>query len=149
MFDSLQPHGLSYTRLPCLGRLHCLPEFAQIHVHWVDDAIYILYAVGPTPCPRSCGCAGAGGPRGSIPRWRSGRAVVRRYPSSKVRSNGCALLEQPWRDTFHAKMGSLKDRNGMDVTEAEDIKKRWQEYTEELYKEDLTTQMITMVWSLT
>ena len=44
------------------------------------------------------------------------------------------------RDTkriFHAKMGSIKDRNGMDLTEAEDIKKRWQEYTEELYKIDL------------
>ena len=43
------------------------------------------------------------------------------------------------RDTkgiFHAKMGSIKDRNGMDLTEAEDIKKRWQEYTEELYKKD-------------
>ena len=39
--------------------------------------------------------------------------------------------------TFHAKMGIIKDRNGMDLTEAEDIKKRWQEYTEELYKEDL------------
>ena len=39
--------------------------------------------------------------------------------------------------TFHAKMGSIKDRNGLDVTEAEDIKKRWQEYTEELYKKDL------------
>ena len=38
---------------------------------------------------------------------------------------------------FHAKMGSKKDRNDMDVTEAQDIKKRWQEYTEELYKEDL------------
>ena len=37
---------------------------------------------------------------------------------------------------FHAKMGSIKDRNGMEVTEAEDIKKRWQEYTEELYKEE-------------
>ena len=36
--------------------------------------------------------------------------------------------------TFHAKMGSIKDRNGMDLTEAEDIKKRWQEYTEKLYK---------------
>ena len=36
--------------------------------------------------------------------------------------------------TFHAKIGSVKDRNGMDLTEAEDIKKRWQEYTEELYK---------------
>ena len=39
--------------------------------------------------------------------------------------------------TFHAKMGSVKDRDGMDLTEAEDIKKRWQEYTEELYKKDL------------
>ena len=39
--------------------------------------------------------------------------------------------------TSHAKMGSKKDRNGMDLTEAEDIKKRWQEYTEELYKKDL------------
>ena len=39
--------------------------------------------------------------------------------------------------TFHAKMGSVKDRNGMDLTEAEDIEKRWQEYTEELYKKDL------------
>ena len=39
--------------------------------------------------------------------------------------------------TFHAKMGTIKDRNGMDLIEAEDIKKRWQEYTEELYKKDL------------
>ena len=38
--------------------------------------------------------------------------------------------------TFHAKMGSIEDRNGMHLTEAEDIKKRWQEYTEELYKKD-------------
>ena len=57
--------------------------------------------------------------------------------------------------TFHAKMGTIKDRNGMDLTEAEDIKKRWQEYTEELYKKYLykknytkkifMTQIITMV----
>ena len=46
---------------------------------------------------------------------------------------------------FHAKMGSIKDRNCMDLTEAEDIKKRWQEYTEELYKKDLLTQITTMV----
>ena len=42
--------------------------------------------------------------------------------------------------TFHAKMGTLKDRNGMDLTEAEDIKKRWQEYTEVLYKKELHDQ---------
>ena len=41
------------------------------------------------------------------------------------------------KETFHVKMGTIKDRNGMDLTEAEDIKKRWQEYTEELYKKDL------------
>ena len=56
------------------------------------------------------------------------------------------------RDTkgpFHAKMGSIKDRNGMDLSEAEDIKKRWQEYTEECTKKIFMTQIITMVRSLT
>ena len=43
---------------------------------------------------------------------------------------------------FHAKMGSIKDRNGMDLTEAEDIKKSWQQYTEELYKKDVHDQDI-------
>ena len=47
--------------------------------------------------------------------------------------------------TFHAKMGSIKDRNGMDLTEAEDIKKRLQVYTEELYKKIFMTKIITMV----
>ena len=42
-------------------------------------------------------------------------------------------------------MGTIKDRNGMDLTESEDIKKRWQEYTEELYKKIFTSQIITMV----
>ena len=46
---------------------------------------------------------------------------------------------------FHAKMGSIKDRNGMDLTEAEDIKKRWQEYTEVCTKKIFTTQIITMM----
>ena len=49
------------------------------------------------------------------------------------------------RGIFHAKMGTIKDRNSMGLTEAEDIKKRWQEYTEELYKKDLHTQITTMV----
>ena len=47
--------------------------------------------------------------------------------------------------TLHGKMGSIKDRNGMDLTEAENIKKRWQEYTEELYKKMFMTQIIMMV----
>ena len=46
-------------------------------------------------------------------------------------------------------MGTIKDRNGMDLREEEDVKKRWQEYTEELYKKLLTAQMTIMVWSLT
>ena len=46
-------------------------------------------------------------------------------------------------------MGSIKDRNGMDLIEAEDIKKRWQEYTEELYKKIFITQIIMMMWLLT
>ena len=47
--------------------------------------------------------------------------------------------------TFHVKMGSIKDRNGMDLTETEGIQKRWQEYTEELYKKIFMTQMTMML----
>ena len=47
--------------------------------------------------------------------------------------------------TFHAKMGSIKDRNDLDLTQAEDIEKRWQEYTEELYKNIFMTQIIMIV----
>ena len=50
--------------------------------------------------------------------------------------------------TFHAKMGKLKDKNGMDLTEAEDIKKRWQEY-QNYTKKIFITQITMMVWSLT
>ena len=51
--------------------------------------------------------------------------------------------------TIHAKMNSIKDRNGLDLTEAEDIKKRWQEYTEELYKKFLMIQTTMITRSLT
>ena len=56
------------------------------------------------------------------------------------------------RDTkgiFHAKMGTINDKNGKDPTEAEELKKRWQEYTEELYKKVLNDQITKMVQSLT
>ena len=53
------------------------------------------------------------------------------------KTRGLSKKLRDTKGTFHAKMGSIKDRNGMDLTEAEDIKKRWQEYTEELYKKDL------------
>ena len=52
---------------------------------------------------------------------------------------------QATKGIFHAKMGSIKDRNAMDLTEAEDIKKRWQGYTEELYRQIFMTQTIMMV----
>ena len=51
--------------------------------------------------------------------------------------------------TFHARMGPIKDRNSKDVTEAKEIKKRWQEYTEELYQKGVKTWITMMVWSLT
>ena len=65
----------------------------------------------------------------------------------EIKENNRDLLKKirDTRGTVHAKMGSIKDRNGMDLTEAEDIKKRWQECTEELYKKIFTTQIITMV----
>ena len=61
------------------------------------------------------------------------------------KTRDCFKKIRDTKGTFHAKMGSTKDRNGMDLTEAEDIKKRWQEYTEELYKKELHDQVITMV----
>ena len=63
------------------------------------------------------------------------KEIEEKYRMGKTRD-----LFKKMRDTkgtFHAKMGSIKDRNGRDLTEAEDIKKRWQEYTKELYKKDL------------
>ena len=54
------------------------------------------------------------------------------------------LFKKISKGTFHAKLGTIKDRNGMGLREAEDIKKKWQEYTE-LYKTDLHDQIITMV----
>ena len=62
------------------------------------------------------------------------------------------LLKKKIKDTkrtFHAKMFTIKDRKGTDLMEAEDIKKRWQKYTEELYKKIFMTQITMMVWSLT
>ena len=50
--------------------------------------------------------------------------------------------------TFHAKMGTIKDSNSMNLAETEEMKKRWQEYTEVLYKKILMTQIIMMVWSV-
>ena len=78
----------------------------------------------------------------------------------KVFSNQCKEIEKKNRmgktrdlfkkirdtkGTFHAKMGSIKERNGLGLTEAEDIKKRWQEYTEELYKKIFMSQIIMMM----
>ena len=56
------------------------------------------------------------------------------------KTRDCFKKIRDTKGTFHAKMGLIKDRNGLDLTEAEDIKKRWKEYTEELYKKDLHDQ---------
>ena len=53
------------------------------------------------------------------------------------------------KETFHAKMGMIKDRNGKDIEEAKQINKRWQEYTEELYIKGINDQETTLVWSFT
>ena len=73
------------------------PCFPLKVVKYTDFQKFILFKVvrGATPHPRSGGCTGTGGPRGATLRSRSGGVAVRRYPSSKVRSSGCALLEQP------------------------------------------------------
>ena len=81
--------------------------------------------------------------------WEQNKSIIARRDKKAFLSDQCKEIEEnnsmgktrdlckKIRDTmglFHAKMGSIKDRNGMDLTEVEDIKKRWQEYTEELYK---------------
>jgi len=84
------PHprsGAEARRTPCLrgGDQEELPHIRG-QGRWLG---------GATPHPKSGGYTGTGGPRGATPRSRSGGAAVRRYPSSKVRRSGCALLEQP------------------------------------------------------
>ena len=86
--------------------------------------------------------------------------IVRRYKKAFL-SDQCKEIEgnnrmgktrdlfkkiRDTKGTFHAKMGSIKDRNGMALTETEDIKKKWQEYTEELYKKIFMTQTPWKVW---
>ena len=71
--------------------------------------------------------------------WRNTESNQCKETEEKNRMGNTRDLFKKIRDTmgtFHAKIGSIKNRNGMDLTEAEDIKKRWQEYTEELYKKD-------------
>ena len=67
-----------------------------------------------------------------------GRTRLKQLSSSSSRDLFKKIRDT--KGTFHTKMGSIKDRNGLDLTEAEDIKKRWQKYTEELYKKDLHNQ---------
>ena len=88
--------------------------FSLIAFNSISVTIYCWYARRDTPCPRpgrrpggatprprGGGCVNPVGPRGVISCWRSGGAAGRRYPSSKVKSSSCALMEQLWRDTPH------------------------------------------------
>ena len=82
---------------------------------------------------------------------REKKAFLRDHCKEKEENNKIGKtrnLFKKIRDTkgiFHTKMAAIKDRKGMDLTEAEDIKKRWQDYREELYKKTFTTRIITMV----
>ena len=96
----------------------------------------------------------------SFLRIKTGYTYKLRKPSSVIsakkweednRMGKARDLFKKMRDTkgtYHSKIGTIKNRNGMDLSEAEDIKKRWQGYTEELCKKIFTTQKVTMVWSL-
>ena len=81
--------------------------------------------------PLQCSCLE--NPRDGGPWWAAIYEVVQSQTRLKQLSSSSS------KGTFHAKMGTIKDRNGMDLTEAEDIKKRWQEYTEELLKKKIFT----------
>ena len=73
-----------------------------------------------------------------IYKWLSGEALQIAEKRRKAKSKGDLFKKiRDTKGTFHAKMVTVKDRNGVDLTEAEDVKKTWQEYTEELYKKDV------------
>ena len=88
--------------------------------------------------------------KGSIARFKlnskESMKIVGKYEKNRMgKTRDLFKKIRHTKGTSHGKMGQIKDRNGMDLTEAEDIKKRWQEYTEELCKNIFTTQIITMV----
>ena len=87
---------------------------------------------------RSCSSLEVGLLLSAILRPRSLKEIEENNRMGKTRDLFKKIRDT--KGTCHAKMGSIKDRNGMDLTEAEDIKKRWQEYTEELYKKELHDQ---------
>ena len=101
--------------------------------------------------PLQCSCLENPRDRGawwaSVSGVAQSRTWLKRLSSSNSSSRDLFKKIRDTKGIFHAKMGTLKDRNGMDLTEAEDIKERWQEYIEELYNKD--HQITTMVWSLT
>ena len=148
---------------------HKLVEFTQTHVHWASDAIQPSHPLSsPSPpafnlsqhqglfkesalCIRwpkywrfSFNISPSNEHPWLIPLGWTGWASLQSKKCSRAFSNTTVEKHQ-----FLGAQLSVKDRNGMNLTEAEDIKKRWQEYTEELYKKIFMTQIITMVWSLT
>ena len=99
-------------------------------------------------------CSCQENPRDGEAWWAAVYAVAQSWTRLKWLSSSSSSRElfkkiRNTKGAFHAKTGSIKDRNGMDLTKAEDIKKRWQEYTEELYKRDLHDPDNHEGWSLT
>ena len=93
--NNFSPNSL--LKIACQGKIDILKAFSTSEGSGQEELPYAWsqgwWQRGAIPCPGSSSYAGAGGPRGATPRSRSGGVPVRRYPSSKVRSNGCALLE--------------------------------------------------------
>ena len=127
--------------------------------HWGSDTTEWLHFHFSFSCigegngnPLQCSCLE--NPRDGGAWWAAVYGVTQsrtqlKWLSSSSSSRDLFKKIRDTKGTYHSKIGSIKDRNSMDLTEAEDIKKRWQEYTEELYKKIFTTQIITMVWSFT
>ena len=116
-----------------------MPSLSAYHLTWVSltlDLGYLSQLLQQSPATTpylTCGVAPLTSDEDTEENNRMGKT---RDLFKKIRDT---------KGTFHAKRGTIKDRNGMDLTEAEDIKKRWQEYTEELYKKIFTTKIIMMV----
>ena len=140
-------------RIPGMGEPGGLQSMGSLRVEhdWVTSLSLFLSCIGEgNGNPLQCSCLE--NPRDGEACWAAVYGVSQSRTRLKWLSSSSRDLFKKIRDTkrtFHAKVGSIKDRNSMDLTEAEDIKKRWQEYTENYTKRIFMTQITMKVWSLT
>ena len=135
-----------------------MPEELWMEVHNTVQKVVIKTIPKKKKCKRQSGCLRK--PYKYLSKEEKQKAKEKRKDKKAFLSDQCKEREEnnkmgktrdvfkkirDTKGTFHTKMGMINDRNGMDLTEAEDIKKRWQEYTEELYKKIIMTQIMTIV----